>query len=107
MSAELRFRVRSGGTVAIALDQCPACATKACIQVCKTQGGPLALDLAAGVPMLASTLEEVARGGCVECLGCELSCAVDGRGAVAIDLPVARFDEYLRSLARPPVYQEI
>jgi hypothetical protein len=101
----LTFKVRSGGTVTVQLDRCAACATRACIQVCKVQGGPLVLDEARGVPALNMSLAEIERGGCVECLGCELECALRGRQAVAIVLPLAHFDEYLQSLTEPVVYR--
>lgn len=101
----LTFRVRSGGSVTIDLDRCLSCDTKACVQVCQKQGGPLVLDEAMGVPALGMPLSEVTRGGCVECLGCELDCALYGRQAVVIDLPLARFEEYLRGLAEDVVYK--
>ena len=100
----LEFKVRSGGTITIALDRCVECETKACVAVCKIQGGPLVLDDERGVPGLRWSLAEVERGGCVECLGCELDCELYGRQAVTIVLPLERFDEYLDSLAEPVVY---
>jgi Fe-S-cluster-containing dehydrogenase component len=101
----LEFKVRSGGTVTIALDQCVECETKACLAVCEVQGGPLVLDEGRDVPGLRRSLTEIERGGCVECMGCELDCELYGRQAVTIDLPLERFDEYLNSLAEPVVYK--
>jgi len=101
----LTFRVRSGGTVSIDLDRCPSCSSKACVQVCQKQGGPLALDEAGRVPALRMPLSEIARGGCVECLGCELDCALYGCQAIVIELPLARFEEYLSGLAESVVYK--
>lgn len=100
----LTFKVRSGGTVAIDLGLCAACASKACVKVCEIQGGPLELDQERGVPTLKWSLAETERGGCVECLGCELDCALYGRQAVIITLPLARFDGYLSALHEPTVY---
>ena len=106
MSEELlTCKVRSGGTVTLQLDRCAGCSTRACLPVCKVQGGPLVLDEARGVPGLNMSAAEIARGGCVECLGCELECALRGRQAVAIVLPLAHFDEYLQSLTEPVVYR--
>lgn len=102
----LRFNVHSGGTVAIDLSQCSACETKACLSVCHEQGGPLVLDKIQGVPTLRWSPEETARGGCVECLGCELACDLHGRQAVTITLPLERFDEYLATLTEAVVYEQ-
>lgn len=102
---ELRFEVYSGGVVYVDLERCSGCATKVCIDVCQTQGGPLVLD-EGGVPTLRWSREELKRGGCPECLGCELDCRVRGEGAVTITLPLAEFDDYLRSLEAAVVYQE-
>lgn len=85
----LEFPVRSGGTVSIALERCADCKTKVCVAVCQVQGGPLVLDEERGLPALRWPLEEIARGGCVECLGCELDCELYGRQAVKITLPLA------------------
>ena len=100
----LIFKVRSGGTVVIDLRECVLCKSKACISVCKSQWGPLVLDADRGIPTVKGPLEEIERGGCVECLGCELECALHGRKAVTITLPMQRFDDYVNALAEPPVY---
>ncbi len=97
----LQFRVLSGGTVTIALDRCVDCAARPCLEVCRVQGGPLVLDEERGWPMLRWSSAEVERGGCVECMGCELSCQLSGRAAVTIDLPLEQFEHYLDSLNQP------
>jgi len=102
----LEFEVYSGGTISINLDECSLCSTKVCLEVCETQGGPLVLDDETGVPTLRWIAEEVTRGGCSECLGCELDCRVHGRSAITITMPLRGFDKYLRSLAEPLVYHE-
>jgi len=101
----LQFKIRSGGTVTIALDCCANCKTKACIKVCQIQGGPLALDEKLGVPTLRWSLAEIERGGCVECLGCELDCELYGQQAVTVALPLKDLDKYLKVLDKPVVYQ--
>jgi hypothetical protein len=97
------FKVRSTGTVAINLGECTLCESKACISVCQSQGGPLVLDAERGVPAVKWSLAEIERGGCVECLGCELDCELRGRKAVTITLPMERFEEYLNTQCEPTV----
>ena len=101
---ELRFEVYSGGVIRIDLERCSGCEAKACIDVCQVQGGPLVLDEERGVPSLRWSRDEVRRGGCPECLGCELDCRVRGEDAVTITLPLTRFDDYLSSLEATVVY---
>lgn len=105
MSEVLTFKVRSGGTVTISLSRCQSCEGKPCLQVCRIQGGPLVLDEARGAPGLRMSPAEIERGGCVECLGCELDCALYGRQALTIDLPMPLFDEYLAGLSELVVYK--
>jgi hypothetical protein len=106
MSGEmLEFKVRSGGSVCIDLERCKSCDSKVCLDVCEVQGGPLVLDRERGLPALRWSLAEIERGGCVECLGCELDCTLRGRQAVSIVLPLARLQEYLGTLSDPVVYK--
>lgn len=102
---KLEFTVRSGGTVTIDLERCTSCESKVCLAVCAIQGGPLILDQQRGVPGLRWSLAEIERGGCVECLGCELDCTLHGKQAVTIVLPLPRLDEYLNGLTTPVVYK--
>ena len=104
MGERLQFMVRSGGTITIDLGLCVDCESRACLAVCSVQGGPLELDEEGGVPGLCMSLAEIERGGCVECLGCELDCSLYGLDAVTIDLPLERLSEYLSNLAEPVVY---
>ena len=100
----LVFKVRSGGTVNIDLLECSKCDSKACLAVCASQWGPLVLDAERGVPAVKWSPEEIERGGCVECLGCELDCTLHGWKAVSITLPMERFESYLNTLNEPTVY---
>lgn len=101
----LHFNVHSGGSVDIDVGQCDDCETKACINICDEQDGPLILDESQGIPMLRWSRDETERGGCVECLGCELSCGLVGREAIRITLPIESFEEYLGTLTEAVVYQ--
>ena len=103
-AATLEFEVRSGGSVIIDTTRCGECKSKACVTICAAQGGPLVLDVERQVPTLRWSVAEVRRGGCVECLGCELSCELYGGHAVHITLPVPRLDEYLGSVRESLVY---
>jgi hypothetical protein len=102
---KLEFSVRSGGTISIALELCEECQSKSCLEVCAVQGGPLVLDKVRDVPALRWALPEIERGGCVECLGCELDCELYGSRAVTVELPMNGFDEYLDSLGQPVVWE--
>jgi succinyl-CoA synthetase beta subunit len=101
----LKFDVFSGGTVSIDLTRCVACETKGCITVCRDQGGPLQLDAANGTPELRFSPAEIQRGGCVECLGCEIECSLSGLQALSISLPIIGLAEYLDTLTQPTAYQ--
>jgi hypothetical protein len=102
----LTFEVHSGGRISIDLSQCPDCQTKACLEVCRVQGGPLDLDEDQAVPRLRWSLEQTRRGGCVECLGCELDCELYGRQAVKIALPLESLAEYRGCVAGRVVYEQ-
>jgi hypothetical protein len=104
MSNQLQFRIRSAGTISIALERCAECPTRACLAVCESQDGPLVWDEGRRGPALRWSEAEVERGGCVECLGCELDCTLFGRQAVSIHLPLPRMEEYLGALTEPVVY---
>lgn len=100
----LEFQVRSGGTITIDLGMCEACKSKACIEVCQVQGGPLQLDQTRQIPTVRWSMDEIRVGGCVECLGCELDCELYGHSSIRIELPMNRFDEYLESTSESLVY---
>jgi hypothetical protein len=101
----LEFAVFSGGTVTIDLARCEACQAMPCLDVCRTQGGPLVRDPSSGLPTVRVSLAEIKRGVCIECLGCELDCELHGMGALTIELPLAGFDEYIRSCTGMLVYR--
>jgi len=100
----LTFQVLSGGTVSMVRSRCPECPTKACVNVCAEQGGPLVLDDALGIPALRPDAGRRGDVSCVECLGCELACDTRGLEAVCIALPIDGFDHYLATLTDPVVY---
>jgi succinyl-CoA synthetase beta subunit len=72
---------------------CATCASKVCVAACVPQ--ILTLD-EAGLPVLNITLEEAAKGRCIECLACEVDCRALGGGGGHITLPVPGLEEYRR-----------
>ncbi|NWG18177.1 MAG: hypothetical protein HXY41_16260 [Chloroflexi bacterium] len=63
---------------------CRACETKACIESCV----PGILSLEDGAPVLNISREDAGRGGCIECLACEVECFLRGKGGGFIRLPI-------------------
>jgi len=74
---------------------CAECESKICVKTCV----PQILKLENGLPVLAITKEEAARGKCTECLACEVECAIHGAGGGYVDLPIAGLDEYKKTKA--------
>lgn len=84
------FETVTGGTITYDHALCRDCVSKACVTHCV----PQILSVADGVPVLNITREEAKRGGCVECLACEVECYFLGNRGGRIFLPVAGLDEY-------------
>ncbi|MBI2162931.1 MAG: acetate--CoA ligase family protein, partial [candidate division NC10 bacterium] len=72
------------GRIAINQAACLDCANKPCIAACP----PQILELREGRATLKIPPEEAKRGGCIECLACELACQARGRDALWIELPI-------------------
>jgi ferredoxin len=94
----LSFNVFSGGEVRFDLDTCETCATKACVHACNAPNLACVLELKDNVPALRVTQEQAARGGCIECLACELACDTDGIGGITFSLPMIELDAHLRAM---------
>lgn len=84
------FATITGGTVTFDHAVCRDCASKACIAHCV----PQILTLQDGVPVLNISQDEARRGGCSECLACEVECHFLGGGGGRIFLPIPGLDEY-------------
>jgi hypothetical protein len=69
---------------------CLTCESKACVAECV----PRILRLRDGVPELAISEEDAARGRCTECLACEVECWYQGAGGASISLPIPGLPEY-------------
>lgn len=78
------------GKVTIDHSKCENCRNKICIEVCI----PKILKLEDAKAILAISLEEAKKGGCIECLACELECLDKGNQAIHIELPIPALEEY-------------
>jgi succinyl-CoA synthetase beta subunit len=80
-----RFQTYSGGRVTLDHFACRTCETQICVETCV----PGILMLKEGLPSLNITEEQARKGGCTECLACEIECYFEGNRAGWIDLPIA------------------
>ncbi len=84
------FETVTGGTITYDHAVCRDCASKACVTHCV----PQILSLDNGVPVLNISRDEAKRGGCSECLACEVECYFLGNRGGRIFLPIAGLDQY-------------
>ncbi|MFN8375896.1 MAG: ATP-grasp domain-containing protein [Anaerolineae bacterium] len=82
------FETVTGGTVTFDHARCRECDSKACVETCV----PKILSLDGGVPMLNIERGEAKRGGCIECLACEVECYFLGNRGGRITLPIQGLD---------------
>jgi succinyl-CoA synthetase beta subunit len=85
-----RFETVTGGTVTFDHALCRDCPTKICVKTCV----PQILSLDGEVPVLNITREEARRGGCIECLACEVECFFEGNRGGYVRLPILGLDEF-------------
>ncbi|NQT25777.1 acetate--CoA ligase family protein [candidate division KSB1 bacterium] len=83
-----QFRTVTKGTVVFDHALCVQCESKICVEAC----GPNILKLEEGLPVLAISQEEAAKGKCTECLACEQECLRYGKDAAQITLPIPGLD---------------
>ena len=72
------------GRIKIDHSKCSECRSKICVEVCE----PKVYKLENGRPMLRMTAEEVKKGGCIECVACELDCELKGNRGLRIEFPI-------------------
>lgn len=84
------FETVTGGTVTFDHARCQDCSSKVCVERCQ----PQILKLEEGMPVLAITPEEARRGGCVECLACEVDCFFEGNRGGYVHLPIDGLANY-------------
>lgn len=83
-----RFDTVTGGTVTLDHTLCRDCESKICIDTC----APRILSLNGDVPALNITQDEARRGGCTECLACEVACYFHGNRGGHVYLPIKGLD---------------
>jgi len=79
------FATITGGTVTYDHAVCRTCASKACVRTCV----PQILSIVNDVPVLNISPEQAKKGGCTECLACEVECHFLGDRGGRIFLPIA------------------
>ena len=79
-----QFETVSGGTVIFDHTACRQCETHICIETCV----PEILVLKDGLPMLNISIEEARKGGCIECLACQVECYFRGNRGGYVELPI-------------------
>jgi len=78
------FETVTGGKVILDHAACRECETKICIETCV----PSILALEDGVPVLNIPEENATKGGCTECLACQVECFFAGNRGGQIILPI-------------------
>jgi succinyl-CoA synthetase beta subunit len=78
------FETVTGGTVLLDHALCRTCESKVCVETCV----PGILSLKDEVPVLNISEEEAKKGGCTECLACQIECFFEGNRAGQVHLPI-------------------
>lgn len=86
--AGLTFGLLSGGTLTIDASRCADCRTQACVKRCVSSTLEPVLKIERGRPVLSRSDGRPEKGWCIECMACELDCALYGKSAIKI-----RFDD--------------
>lgn len=83
-----KFETVTGGTVTFDHARCRDCESKICVETCS----PQILSLDDDVPILNIDPAVAKKGGCTECLACEVECYFLGNKGGHIDLPIQGLD---------------
>jgi succinyl-CoA synthetase beta subunit len=84
-----RFETVTGGTITYDHALCRSCESKVCVKTCE----PQILSLDDGKPVLNISRDDAKRGGCIECLACEVECHFLGNRGGRIVLPIPAVSE--------------
>jgi succinyl-CoA synthetase beta subunit len=87
-SEPYRFETVTGGTVLFDHALCRECSTKICVKTCV----PSILELQDELPTLNISLEDAKKGGCTECLACQIECFFEGNRGGQVILPIPGLD---------------
>ena len=82
------FPTVTDGRVQLDHAKCRMCSSKICIETCV----PGILHLQNEVPVLNITIEEAEKGGCIECLACQIECHFGGNQGGFVHLPILGLD---------------
>jgi succinyl-CoA synthetase beta subunit len=82
--APYTFATVTDGRVTLDHARCRNCESKICVETCV----PGILSLEDEVPILNISAEEAHKGGCIECLACEVECFFEGNKGGHIELPI-------------------
>jgi hypothetical protein len=89
--APYTFETVTGGTVTLDHAVCATCEHRVCVETCVPQILSLNEE---GLPVLNITPEAAKKGGCIECLACEVECRFHGAGGGYIHLPIPGLEAY-------------
>lgn len=84
------FETVTGGKVIFDHAACRECESKICIETCV----PGILVLENDLPVLNISGDEAKKGGCIECLACEIECYFEGNRGGRVDLPLPELDKH-------------
>jgi len=79
-----QFETVSGGTFLFDHAACRKCDTHICIDTCV----PEILSLKDNLPVLNISAEDARKGGCIECLACQVECYFGGNQGGYVELPI-------------------
>ncbi|MDF1498872.1 MAG: acetate--CoA ligase family protein [Anaerolineales bacterium] len=79
-----QFSTITGGTVTLDHAACRRCDSKICLDTCI----PQILSLEENVPVLNISREQAHKGGCIECLACQVECYFEGNRGGSVLLPI-------------------
>jgi succinyl-CoA synthetase beta subunit len=78
------FGTVTGGEVTFDHELCRNCDSKICVETCV----PKILRIEEDVPVLEISREQAAKGGCIECLACQIECLFEGNRGGRVNLPI-------------------
>jgi succinyl-CoA synthetase beta subunit len=93
-AAAYSFETVTGGCVSFDHTLCLDCESNICVERCV----PQIIKLENDVPVLNITHDEAMKGGCTECLACQIDCYFEGNQGGFVDLPIPGLDGYAQGI---------